>query len=145
MKSWWWWCSGFWCCVDSSVDANILEKHTVSIFRAEVVNGGIYTGLEEGKAERWILADKSLLHSLPLKGLSLVWLSVSFKATMLCGKIATPPHLKGWVNVEFFYDSSLCEAVFTHFTSERLTVYTWLSITILCLWLFCRIHIWVAF
>jgi hypothetical protein len=31
-----------------------LEKHTVFIFRAEVVmleSGGIYTGLEEGKAE----------------------------------------------------------------------------------------------
>jgi hypothetical protein len=35
------------------VDASVLEKHTVSIFRAEVAmlgNGGIYIGLEEGKA-----------------------------------------------------------------------------------------------
>jgi hypothetical protein len=36
------------------VDANISEKHTVSIFRAEVTmlgSGGIYIGLEDGKAE----------------------------------------------------------------------------------------------
>jgi hypothetical protein len=33
-----------------------LEKHTISIFRAEVVmlgSGGIYTGLEEGKLREW--------------------------------------------------------------------------------------------
>jgi hypothetical protein len=37
-----------------SVNANILEKHTVSILRAEVAmlgSGGIYIGLEKGKAE----------------------------------------------------------------------------------------------
>jgi hypothetical protein len=47
---WGWWChsSKFLCCVDSSVDANISEKHTVSIFRAEdgdntfLWNAGIY-------------------------------------------------------------------------------------------------------
>jgi hypothetical protein len=36
------------------VDANILKKHTASIFRGKVVmlgNGGIFTGLDEGKAE----------------------------------------------------------------------------------------------
>jgi hypothetical protein len=27
---WWWWCPGFWYHVDSQVDANVLEKHTVS-------------------------------------------------------------------------------------------------------------------
>jgi hypothetical protein len=40
--------------VGSSVDARILEKHTVSIFRAEVAmlgSGGIYIFSEEGKAE----------------------------------------------------------------------------------------------
>jgi hypothetical protein len=35
-QRWGWWCpSGFWYRVDSSVDANISEKHTVSIFRDE--------------------------------------------------------------------------------------------------------------
>jgi hypothetical protein len=37
-----------------SVDASILEKHTVSVFRAEVAmlrSGGIYIDSEEGKAE----------------------------------------------------------------------------------------------
>jgi hypothetical protein len=37
--------SGYWCCVDLSVDANVSEKHTVSIFRAEVAmlgSGGIF-------------------------------------------------------------------------------------------------------
>jgi hypothetical protein len=36
------------------VYSNVSEKHTVSIFRAEVVmlgSGGIYVGLKEGKAE----------------------------------------------------------------------------------------------
>jgi hypothetical protein len=36
------------------VHASISEKHTVSIFRTEVAmlgSGGIYIGLEEGKAE----------------------------------------------------------------------------------------------
>jgi hypothetical protein len=43
----------FWCSGDLSVDATS-EKHTVSIFRAEVVmlgNGKIYIGLEKGKAK----------------------------------------------------------------------------------------------
>jgi hypothetical protein len=37
-----------------SVEDNVSEKHTVSIFRAKVAvlgSGGIYMGLEEGKAE----------------------------------------------------------------------------------------------
>jgi hypothetical protein len=37
------------------VDANVSEKHTVSIFRAEVAmlgSGRIYIVLEEGNAER---------------------------------------------------------------------------------------------
>jgi hypothetical protein len=36
------------------VDANVSGKHTFSIFRAEVTmlgSGGIYIGLEEGRAE----------------------------------------------------------------------------------------------
>jgi hypothetical protein len=40
--------------VDSSVDASVSEKHTVSIFRAEMAmlgSGGICIGLEEGKVE----------------------------------------------------------------------------------------------
>jgi hypothetical protein len=40
--------------VDWSVDANVSEKHTFSIFRAEVAmlgSGGIYIWLEEGMAE----------------------------------------------------------------------------------------------
>jgi hypothetical protein len=44
----------FWICVNSSVDSNASEKHIVSIFRVEVAklgSGGIYIGLEEGKAE----------------------------------------------------------------------------------------------
>jgi hypothetical protein len=45
-QQWGWWCSsGFWRHVDSSVDANVLEKHTVSIFSSEVGmlgSGGIY-------------------------------------------------------------------------------------------------------
>jgi hypothetical protein len=49
-----WKCSsGFWRRVDSSVDVNVSEKHTVSIFRTEVAmlrSGGIYIGLEEGEA-----------------------------------------------------------------------------------------------
>jgi hypothetical protein len=32
--------SGFWCREDSSVDANVSEKNTVSIFRAEVAENG---------------------------------------------------------------------------------------------------------
>jgi hypothetical protein len=37
------------------VDVNILEKYTVSIFKPEVAmlgSGGIYIGLDKGKAER---------------------------------------------------------------------------------------------
>jgi hypothetical protein len=36
-RRWEWWCcsSGFWHRVDSSVDANVSEKYTVSIFRVE--------------------------------------------------------------------------------------------------------------
>jgi hypothetical protein len=40
--------------VDSSENANVSEKHTGSIFRAEkaiLESGGIYIGLEEGRAE----------------------------------------------------------------------------------------------
>jgi hypothetical protein len=40
--------------VDSCVDANVSEKHTVSIFRVEMTmlgSGESYTGLEEGNAE----------------------------------------------------------------------------------------------
>jgi hypothetical protein len=46
--------SGFWRRADSSVDANVSEKHCVSIFRVEVTmlrSGWIYIVLEEGKAE----------------------------------------------------------------------------------------------
>jgi hypothetical protein len=32
----WQWCSELWCCADLHVNTNIPEKHTVSIFRAEV-------------------------------------------------------------------------------------------------------------
>jgi hypothetical protein len=45
---WWYFSSGFWHCVDSLVDANNLEKHTVSIFCPEdgdsmfLQNTGIY-------------------------------------------------------------------------------------------------------
>jgi hypothetical protein len=50
----WWYCSsGFQRHVGSSVNANVSEKHTVSIFRAAVAmlgSGGFYIGLEEGKA-----------------------------------------------------------------------------------------------
>jgi hypothetical protein len=37
-----------------SEDANVFEKHTVSVFRAEMEmlgSGGIYIGLEEGKTD----------------------------------------------------------------------------------------------
>jgi hypothetical protein len=47
-------CSRFWRRVDAPVDANVSEKYTVSIFRAEVAilgSGGIYIGLEEEKVE----------------------------------------------------------------------------------------------
>jgi hypothetical protein len=51
----WWWCfSAFWHHVDLLVDANVLEKHTVSILRDEVAmlgSGGICIGLDGGKAE----------------------------------------------------------------------------------------------
>jgi hypothetical protein len=44
----------FWRHVDLSVDASVSEKHTLSIFRAEVAmlgSGGIYIGLEGGLRE----------------------------------------------------------------------------------------------
>jgi hypothetical protein len=43
-----------WCHIDSSLDANVSEKHAISIFKAEMVmlgSGGFYIGSEEGKAE----------------------------------------------------------------------------------------------
>jgi hypothetical protein len=43
------WCSGFWHCVDSKVHASVLEKHTVPVFRTELVmlgSGGFCIGLE---------------------------------------------------------------------------------------------------
>jgi hypothetical protein len=58
--------SGFWSRVDSSVGANVSEKHTVSIFRAEAAmleSGGIYTGLEKGKAEGRILPFPNIANS----------------------------------------------------------------------------------
>jgi hypothetical protein len=56
--SWWggWWCSsGYWHHVDSSVDGTVSEKHTVSIFRAEVAmlgSGEIYI-LLKGRLREW--------------------------------------------------------------------------------------------
>jgi hypothetical protein len=49
----WWWCSGFWRHVDLSVDSGVLEKHTLHLqgWSGDVGSGGIYIGLEEGKAE----------------------------------------------------------------------------------------------
>jgi hypothetical protein len=47
--NWWWWSSGCWRRIGLTVDANVSEKHTVSIFRAEVAmlgSGRIYTELE---------------------------------------------------------------------------------------------------
>jgi hypothetical protein len=46
--------SAFWRRVDSSVAADVSDKHTFSIFRTEMAvlgNGVIYIGLEEGKAK----------------------------------------------------------------------------------------------
>lgn len=45
---------GFWLHVDRLLDASVSEKHTTSIFKAKVAmlgSGGIYMGLEEGRAE----------------------------------------------------------------------------------------------
>jgi hypothetical protein len=41
----------FWRCVDSSVDANVPDKHTVSIFRAEDGDSMSELGLSEQKAQ----------------------------------------------------------------------------------------------
>jgi hypothetical protein len=57
---WWWWCSsGFWCHVDS-VDAKILEKHTVPIFRAEML---VFTNKSTLAPKLWRKSSSSIFES----------------------------------------------------------------------------------